>query len=292
MAERSCVRVGLVQMASAGEESANLTKALAAVDRLAGDGAEIIALPELFLTDYFCQTEDPAYFKKAEPVPGPTTGVMAKKAAERGVVLIVPVFERRGEGIYHNSAVVIDSDGTLTGVYRKMHIPQDPGFSEKYYFTPGDLGFPCFETRRGRMGVLICWDQWFPEAARLAALNGVQILFYPTAIGWRCDETDETVRAIERDAWETVQRSHAIANGIYVAAVNRVGREKGLEFWGRSFLAGPRGDVLVRAEGSGEKLLVADCDLSCIETQRQAWPFFRDRRTEAYEALHERFLNS
>ena len=293
---RSKFKVALVQMSMSHDPSANMAKAVARVEEAAGSGARIVCLPELFRTPYFCQKEDPALFNLAEPLPGPSTELFGKLSAKLGVVVIVPVFERRAPGLYHNSAAVIDADGTIAGVYRKMHIPDDPAYFEKYYFTPGDLGFKAVDTTFGRIGVLICWDQWFPEAARLAALKGAGILFYPTAIGWHPHEKAERGNA-QRDAWRTVQRGHAIANGVYVAAVNRVGHEQpdgagaGIEFWGTSFLADPQGVILGEASESREGILYGDVDLDRIEDIRRSWPFLRDRRIDAYEGIASRFLD-
>jgi N-carbamoylputrescine amidase len=238
--------LGLVQMSCSPQPEANLAKAVEQIDHAARQGAQIICLQELFRSRYFCQSEDTNCFRLAEPIPGPTTEMLSKLAAEREIVLIVPLFEKRAEGLFHNTAVVIDADGTLLGKYRKMHIPDDPLYYEKFYFTPGDLGFRTFQTRYARISVLVCWDQWFPEGARLAALGGAQILFYPTAIGWHHAEKPKT-RETQHEAWEIVQRGHAVANGVYVAAVNRVGTEDGLQFWGASFLSDPFGRLLVRA---------------------------------------------
>jgi N-carbamoylputrescine amidase len=248
----------------------------------------VVCLPELFRTPYFCQTEDSKLFDLAESVPGPTTEAIAKAARAAGVVVIASVFERRAAGVYHNTAALLDADGSLAGVYRKMHIPDDPLYYEKFYFTPGDLGFRSFALRDARAGILVCWDQWFPEAARLTALAGAQILFYPTAIGWQFDEASE-VDAAQHDAWETAQRAHAIANGVFVVAVNRVGREDSIRFWGQSFVCDPFGRVLARASSSEEEILVVDCDLDLIERVRRNWPFLRDRRIDAYPDLSRRF---
>jgi N-carbamoylputrescine amidase len=286
--ESGSTRVALVQQHADEAPERNLERAAAGVREAAGQGAEIVCLQELFRTRYFPREEDPARFDLAESVPGPTTERMAKLAREHGLVLIVPLFERRAPGVYHNSAAVLDADGRLSGLYRKMHIPDDPGFFEKYYFTPGDTGFQALDTSAGRIGVLICWDQWFPEAARLLALDGAEILFYPTAIGWADEETPEERRA-QRDAWITVQRGHAIANGVWVAAANRVGREGSLTFWGSSFVSDPAGRVLAQAAETEETLLVADCPRAMIETQRRGWPFLRDRRIDAYGDLLRRF---
>jgi N-carbamoylputrescine amidase len=287
------VRVALVQMRCSESPGENLERAAAHIESAADRGAQLVCLQELFRSRYPCQDEDPARFDLAEPVPGPTTGLLSKLAADRGVAIVGSLFERRSQGLYHNTAVVMDADGRLVGSYRKMHIPDDPLYYEKYYFTPGDLGFTAHSTRFARVGALVCWDQWFPEAARLTALAGAQILFYPTAIGWQHDE-GETVDAAQHDAWETAQRAHAIANGVFVVAVNRVGEESlpgqsGIRFWGQSFVADPFGRVLARASASEEEVLVVDCDLGAIERVRRDWPFLRDRRIDAYADLTRRF---
>ena len=286
----SDVTVGLVQLRAEADPHANLRRTVRAVRDAAARGAQIVCLQELFRTPYFCQTEDYAPFALAEPVPGPTTERLGALAAELSVVLIVPVFERRARGVYHNSAVVFDADGSCLGAYRKMHIPDDPAYYEKFYFTPGDLGFRTFRTRYADIGVLICWDQWFPEAARLTALSGAHILFYPTAIGWHDDEPGE-VRRTQHEAWEIVQRSHAVANGVYVAAANRVGREGTVTFWGASFVAAPDGRLAARAVHDTEAVLVYTCDLAAVDTLRQQWPFLRDRRIDAYGSLTARLLD-
>lgn len=288
--ENQKITIGLVQMPAATDPEKNRAAAVEGVRSAADRGARIVCLQELFATPYFCRTEDPAHFKLAESVPGPTTETVAAVAREKGVVVIAPVFEKRADGIYHNSAAVIDADGSIAGLYRKMHIPDEPHYYEKFYFAPGDLGFQAFKTRYAKIGVLICWDQWFPEAARVCALKGAQILFYPTAIGRHEDEpADEFEKC--RDAWETVQRGHAIANGVYVAAVNRVGREGPLDFWGGSFIADPFGERMARAGQRDEEILTAVCDLARIGEYRQSWPFFRDRRIDAYQELNARFLD-
>ena len=292
----SDLRIGLIQMSCVDDVSQNLDTAESAVRAAADKSAQVICLPELFATKYFCQTEDSTQFDFAEQIPGPTTKRFSAVARELGVVLIVPVFERRAPGIYHNSAVVLDATGATCGIYRKMHIPDDPQFYEKYYFAPGDQGYLVFDTTFGRISVLICWDQWYPEAARLAALSGAQIIFYPTAIGWSTDES-VPVRQQQHDAWRTVQRSHAIANSVYVASVNRVGKEvvaagiDGLEFWGQSFVSSPTGFVLAEASGDANELVIADCNLDSIEEQRRHWPFFRDRRVDTYAELTERYID-
>lgn len=282
--------IGLVQMSCSEQPEENLAKALTCVRRAAQQGAQIICLQELFRSRYFCQREDVRHFLLAEPIPGPTTTALSRVAAEQGVAIVVPLFEKRAEGLFHNTAVVLDADGSLIGKYRKMHIPDDPLYYEKFYFAPGDLGFQTFSTRHAKVGVLICWDQWFPEGARLAALSGAQILFYPTAIGWLHDETPEE-RHAQHQAWETIQRSHAIANGVYVAVVNRVGREDELQFWGASFVSDPFGRVLARASQTAEETLIVSCDLRRIDEIRQQWPFLRDRRIDAYANLTRRYLD-
>ncbi len=281
-------------MGMSPEPARNLDAALKKTAEAAAAGARIICLPELYRTQYFCQREDYACFDLAEPVPGPTTKLFAKLAARLRVVVIVPLFERRTIGLYHNTAVVIDADGSLAGVYRKMHIPDDPGYYEKFYFAPGDLGFHAMDTKVDRIGVLICWDQWFPEAARLVALAGANVIFYPTAIGWQDHEKD-LYGARQHDAWLVAQRGHAIANGVHVAAVNRVGREKpsadspGIEFWGASFVCDPQGVMLAQAPVDHEAILYADINHADIEDVRRRWPFFRDRRVDAYGAINRRF---
>ena len=287
---RDVIPVGLVQMSCATDTAANLDKAVERVREAARRGAGIICLQELFRSQYFCQKEDTANFDLAETIPGPSTEALARVAREAGVVVIASLFEKRAEGVFHNTAAVIDADGGVLGCYRKMHIPDDPLFYEKYYFTPGDLGFRSFDTRHGRIGVLVCWDQWFPEAARLTALSGAEILFYPTAIGWHPSEKAE-YGAAQHSAWETMQRSHAIANGCFVAVPNRVGMEGGLEFWGASFVAEPFGEVLARAGHEAEEILVVECRRERIAFVRRNWPFLRDRRIDAYGGLLQRYLD-
>jgi N-carbamoylputrescine amidase len=288
------VTIGLVQMSMGSDPTDNTIKAAERIRQAAGLGAQIICLPELFRNVYFCQAEEHGHFSLAEKVPGPTTDRLGALARELEVVLIVPLFERRAPGVYHNTAAVIDADGTYLGKYRKMHIPDDPLFYEKFYFTPGDLGFEAWDTRYGRIGVLICWDQWYPEAARLTALRGARILFYPTAIGWHPGEKAE-YGACQHSAWETIQRGHAVANGVYVAAVNRVGHEGtmpgGIEFWGASFACDPGGTVLARGSHEKEETLIAACDLQKVDTTRTHWPFLRDRRLDAYQDLTRRYLD-
>ena len=294
-------RVALVQMSCSDRPDENLEKALAGIGEAADRGAHIVCLQELFRSLYFCQEENSANFDLAEPIPGPTSEALGRVARERGVVVVGSVFERRAAGVYHNSAIVLDADGELRGLYRKMHIPDDPLYYEKFYFTPGDLGFRAFQTRYGSIGPLVCWDQWYPEGARLTALRGAELLVYPTAIGWHPSEKSEWGER-QRDAWRLIQRSHAIANGVFVAAVNRVGREtplaasedrplsyQGLEFWGQSFVAGPLGELLVEG-GDSDEIVVADCDFARIEQTRRNWPFLRDRRIDAYEGVTRRYL--
>jgi N-carbamoylputrescine amidase len=287
--------VGLVQMSVTPDLDDNLHKAVAKVEEAARQGAQVICLPELFRSQYFCQKEDAALFDLAESVPGPSTEQLGCVARDHGVTVIAPIFERRATGLYHNSAAVIDSKGNVAGIYRKMHIPDDPAYYEKFYFTPGDLGFRAFDTGVGRIGTLICWDQWYPEGARLTALRGANILFYPTAIGWHPHEKDE-FGAAQRDAWRTIQRAHAIANGVYVAAVNRVGHENpaggaGVEFWGTSFLADPFGVVIGEGSTDQEEILIGEVDSRRIEDVRRNWPFLRDRRIDAYGGIERRFLD-
>lgn len=281
------VRVGLIQMTCEPEPRLNLEKAAARIEQAAERGAQVICLQELYRSWYPCQTEENANFDLAEPVPGPSIETLGRVAQARQVTVIVPIFERRAAGVYHNSAIVLDHQGRIAGHYRKMHIPDDPGYYEKFYFTPGDLDFVAHHTAGVSLGVLICWDQWFPEGARLTAMAGAQILFYPTAIGWTA-EMSERVRGKLYQAWETIQRAHAIANGVFVAAVNRVGREGAIEFWGGSFLCDPFGEVLARASHTQEETLVVECDLGAIEETRRNWPFLRDRRIDAYGDLTRR----
>src|SRR6266550_104282 len=274
-------------MSTTPDPETNLQRAIERIHDAAGRGAQIVCLPELFQTQYFCQREDAALFDLAEPIPGPTTVKLADVARELRIVLIASLFEKRAAGVYHNTAAIFDADGQLRGLYRKMHIPDDPLYYEKFYFTPGDLGFPSFQTRYANIGALVCWDQWFPEGARSSALSGAQILFYPTAIGWIPNEPRPMARR-QRDAWELIQRSHAVANGVYVASVNRVGREGKIKFWGNSFVAGPFGEIVAHAGGEREEILLAKCDLGKIEETRQSWPFLRDRRIDAYGPLLSR----
>ena len=289
----NAVTLGLVQMSCTPDPQTNMRKAVQGIREAAGRGAQIVCLQELFRSRYFCQTEDHRFFGLAEPIPGPSTTTLGQLAAELGVVIIASLFEKRAEGLYHNTAAVIDADGRLLGKYRKMHIPDDPQYYEKFYFTPGDLGFRSWDTRYGRIGVLVCWDQWYPEAARLTAMSGAQILFYPTAIGWLPAEKEEH-GAQQQAAWETIQRSHAIANGVFVCAVNRVGVEEGptggLEFWGGSFVSDPGGRIIAQG-GTGEEVLTATLDLGKVGTSRTHWPFLCDRRIDAYADITKRYLD-
>jgi N-carbamoylputrescine amidase len=320
------VTIGLVQMRCGPTPEENLAKAIGRIREAAKAGGQILCLPELFRSPYFCQREDPSLFDLAEPIPGPSTERLGQVARETGAVVIASLFERRAAGVYHNTAAVLDADGGLLGIYRKMHIPDDPLYYEKYYFTPGDLGFRAFDTRFGRIGVLVCWDQWYPEAARLIALQGAQIIFYPTAIGWHPKEKAE-FGAAQHQAWELIQRSHGLANGVYVAAVNRVGHERGmrnaeygvrnqgqagegakgtsvphsafaiphsddgLEFWGASFVSDPFGGLLRRADHQAEENLMVTCDLKRLEEIRRHWPFLRDRRIDAYGDITRRMID-
>ncbi|MBT3923874.1 MAG: carbon-nitrogen hydrolase [Nitrospina sp.] len=285
----STISVGLIQMACSPNPDKNLKSAIDSIRSASKKGAQIICLPELFLTPYFCQTEDAQNFSLAESLPSPASKTLSKLAKELKVVLIVPVFEKRAQGIYHNTALVIDADGSIAGTYRKMHIPDDPCFFEKYYFTPGDTGFKSYATRYGRVGVLICWDQWFPEAARLTVLSGAQFLFYPTAIGYQDEDAKESKQQIA--AWETIQKSHAISNGVFLGSVNRVGREKSLTFWGRSFICNPFGNVIGQAE-KDPQIVIAQCSLPEIDSTRQNWPFLRDRRVDAYQDISKLYIDA
>jgi len=287
----SQVTVGLVQMRCGVKPEQNLKKAIARIGDAAKQGAQFVCLQELFRSQYFCQTENIELFKLAESIPGPSTTALGKVARQKKIVIIASLFEKRAAGVYHNTAVIIDTTGKIAGKYRKMHIPDDPLYYEKFYFTPGDLGFQAHDTNFGKVGALVCWDQWFPEAARLTALAGAQILFYPTAIGWLPDEKEEINQA-QHSAWETIQRAHAIANGVYVVVVNRVGQEDELNFWGQSFVADPFGRVIARASADKEEVLVVNCDLDKIDETRQNWPFLRDRRIDFYAPLSARFLET
>jgi N-carbamoylputrescine amidase len=287
------VVLGLVQMAMSDDQADNMRRAVAGVREAAAKGAKVICLPELFLSRYFCQVEDHRFFQLAEPIPGPSTTSLGALAKELGVVIIASLFEKRAEGLYHNTTAILDADGKYLGKYRKMHIPDDPNYYEKFYFTPGDLGFRSWDTQHAKAGVLICWDQWYPEAARLTALTGAQILFYPTAIGWLIAEKAE-YGAAQQASWETIQRSHAIANGVYVVAVNRVGVEpgpnQGIEFWGGSFVAAPNGEIIAKA-GTSEETIVVEVDTGRVDVARTHWPFLRDRRVDAYGGMTSRYLD-
>jgi len=293
-ASAQTVKLGLIQTACSPDPDANLKKTLALAERAAQRGAQIICTQELFRSQYFCQSENHKNFKLAEPIPGPSTDAFCKLARKHKVVVIASLFEKRAAGVYHNTAAIIDADGSLLGRYRKMHIPDDPLYYEKFYFTPGDLGFRSWQTKYGKIGVLICWDQWYPEAARLTALQGAQILFYPTAIGWLPGEKKKYGER-QHNSWETIQRSHAIANGCYVAVANRIGHEKlagqGIEFWGQSFVAGTSGEILAKAGSAREEILIVPVDLASVDTARTHWPFLRDRRIDAYGNLTKRFVD-
>ncbi|HOV74314.1 MAG TPA: carbon-nitrogen hydrolase [Candidatus Hydrogenedentes bacterium] len=292
------IKAGLVQQACSDDKEATIAKTIAGIREAAGGGAELVVLQELHTGPYFCQTEDPSHFARAESIPGPTSDRLGGLAGELGIVLVASLFEKRAPGLYHNTAVVLDRDGSIAGLYRKMHIPEDPGFNEKFYFAPGDLGFKPIQTSAGVLGVLVCWDQWYPEAARLMALAGAEMLIYPTAIGWVPEDSDEE-RARQREAWLIVQRGHAIANHLPVVAANRVGFEahpgrpgEGILFFGSSFIAGPQGELLASASPDREEVLTAEIDLDRTEEVRRLWPFFRDRRVDAYNGLLERYLDS
>ncbi len=285
-------KIGIIQMSCAEQPSANMDRLVALIREAAKRGAQVISTQELFRSEYFCQSEDLEKFNLAEPIPGPSTEILGRLAKELGVVIAASLFERRAAGVYHNTAAVLEADGSLLGIYRKMHIPDDPLYYEKYYFTPGDTGFKAFETRFGRIGVLICWDQWYPEAARLTAMQDVSVLFYPTAIGWHPKEKAEFGEA-QVSAWQTIQRSHAIANGVYVASANRIGhegpRDGGIEFFGHSFICDPFGRMLAKGSSDKEEVLIAEVDPALQETVRRNWPFFRDRRIDFYGGLTQRF---
>jgi N-carbamoylputrescine amidase len=287
-------KIGLVQMPCSTDPDYNLNNAITGIREAASKGAEIVCLQELFRSQYFCRQENAELFDLAEPIPGPSTEALSSVAKELRVSIVASLFEKRAQGLYHNTAAVLDADGSLIGLYRKMHIPDDPLYFEKFYFTPGDLGFKNFETQYSRIGVLVCWDQWYPEGARITALQGANVLFYPTAIGWHPAEKARYGEA-QLDAWKTIQRSHAIANGVFVAAVNRVGFEgppdHGLEFWGNSFVADPFGRVIAQANSSDEQVLVATCDPKEMDEVRRNWPFLRDRRIDAYGPISSRWLD-
>lgn len=294
-ASSQTTKLALIQMRCSPEPEENRARAVEKIRAAARQGAGIVCLPELFTSQYFCQEENHRNFELAETIPGPSSEVLGKLAAELGVVIVASLFERRAAGLYHNTAIIIDADGALLGRYRKMHIPDDPLYYEKFYFTPGDLGFKSWDTKKGKLGVCVCWDQWFPEAARLTALSGAQILFYPTAIGWHPGEKDQHGHA-QHASWETIQRGHAIANGCYVAAVNRVGHEApaggaGIEFWGQSFVCDPAGTILAKAGVPDEETVLVDIDWQRVELQRTHWPFLRDRRIEAYGDVTRRLID-
>jgi N-carbamoylputrescine amidase len=290
VSDKKTVSVAAIQLPCVSDTEENLNRTAAAITKAASEGANLICLQELFSSLYFCQSEDHEQFKLAQSIPGPITDRISSLAAELKVVIVAGVFERRAPGLFHNSAVVIESDGSIAGIYRKMHIPDDPFFYEKFYFTPGDLGFQSFDTSVGKVGVCICWDQWFPEAARLTALAGAEILVYPTAIGWQEPEKD-TFGPSQLSAWKTMMRSHAIANGVFLVAPNRVGLEDNIEFWGHSFIADPYGNIMSEADEHGPSTITADCDLGLIETARTHWPFLRDRRIDSYGDLSKRLID-
>ncbi len=285
------IKVGTVQNSCTGNIDENRQKAVAGIREAAAKGAQIICLQELFTSLYFCDVEDHENFKLGESIPGPTTDIMQPLAKELGVVIIASLFEKRAQGLYHNTTAVLDADGSYLGKYRKMHIPDDPGYYEKFYFTPGDLGYKIFETKFAKIGVLICWDQWYPEAARITSLMGAEILFYPTAIGWDLDEKDPVINQEQHDAWETIQRSHAVANGLYVVSVNRVGIEANQKFWGGSFVANPAGRLLYKGSHEKEEVNVQEIDLDQTEYYRTTWPFLRDRRIDSYSQITKRFID-
>jgi N-carbamoylputrescine amidase len=285
------VNIGLVQMSCSADVEANIQKAINGIREAAQKGAQIVCLQELFTSLYFCDVEDHHNFSLAEAIPGPTTDRLGKLAGELGVVIVASLFEKRAQGLYHNTTAVLDADGSYLGKYRKMHIPDDPGYYEKFYFTPGDLGYKVFDTKFARIGVLICWDQWYPEAARITSLMGAEILFYPTAIGWDTNEPDPEQNKEQYNAWQTIQRSHAIANGVHVVAVNRVGREADQQFWGGSFVSNPFGSLLYLAPHDQELAHVQTVDLALSEKYRTTWPYFRDRRIDSYQPITKRYID-
>lgn len=285
------INIGLIQMSCSDNVQENIEKTIAKIKEAAANGAQIICLQELFSSLYFCDVEDHDNFKLGETIPGPTTEIMQKLAKELEVVLVVSLFEKRAQGLYHNTAAIIDADGAYLGKYRKMHIPDDPGYYEKFYFTPGDLGYQVWQTKFGKIGVLICWDQWYPEAARITSLMGADILFYPTAIGWDLDEKNQAINQEQYDAWQTIQRSHAIANGLYVVSVNRIGIEANQKFWGGSFIANPHGRLLYLASHDQEETHVETLDLEKTEYYRTTWPFLRDRRIDSYDGILKRYID-
>ncbi len=285
------VNVGIIQMSCEADVVVNIQKAIAKTREAAAQGANIVCLQELFTSLYFCDEEKPENFNYAEPIPGPTTDRLCELAKELGVVIIASLFEKRAMGLYHNTTAVIDADGTYLGKYRKMHIPDDPGYYEKYYFTPGDLGYKVWDTKFGRIGVLICWDQWYPEAARITALMGAEMIFYPTAIGWDLNEKSETINKEQYEAWQTIQRGHAVANGVHIIAVNRVGKEAEQQFWGGSFIANPHGRLLYLASHDKEEVHVETIDSAVTEYYRTTWPYLRDRRIDSYEPILKRYID-
>ena len=285
------VKVGLVQMSCTADVNDNLAKAIAKTREAAAQGAQIVCLQELFKSLYFCDVEDHANFSLGEAIPGPTTDVLSELAKEIGIVIIASLFEKRAPGLYHNTTAVLDADGSYLGKYRKMHIPDDPGYYEKFYFTPGDLGYKVFQTKFGKLGVLICWDQWYPEAARITSLMGAEILFYPTAIGWDVNEQDPAISQEQYNAWQTIQRSHSVANGVYVVSVNRVGREADQQFWGGSFVSNPFGSLMYLASHDQEETKVIELDLDKTEYYRTTWPYLRDRRIDSYQPITKRLID-
>lgn len=285
------VKVGLVQMSCTADVNDNLVKAIAKTREAAAQGAQIVCLQELFKSLYFCDVEDHANFGLGEAIPGPTTDVLGELAKELGIVIIASLFEKRAPGLYHNTTTVLDADGSYLGKYRKMHIPDDPGYYEKFYFTPGDLGYKVFQTKFGKLGVLICWDQWYPEAARITSLMGAEILFYPTAIGWDINEQDSAINQEQYNAWQTIQRSHSVANGVYVVSVNRVGREANQQFWGGSFVSNPFGSLMYLASHDQEETKVIELDLDKTEYYRTTWPYLRDRRIDSYQPITKRLID-
>jgi len=285
------VNIGLVQMSCSADVASNMQKAIAGIREAAAKGAQIVCLQELFTSLYFCDVEDHENFKLAEAIPGPSTDTLSAVAKELGVVIIASLFEKRAAGLYHNTTAVLDADGTYLGKYRKMHIPDDPGYYEKFYFTPGDLGYKVFDTKFAKIGILICWDQWYPEASRITALMGAEVLFYPTAIGWDTNETDPNTNREQYNAWQTIQRSHAVANGVHVVSVNRVGREANQQFWGGSFVANPFGSLLYLGSHENEEVHVQEIDLAKTEYYRNTWPYLRDRRIDSYDPILKRYID-
>ncbi len=289
MRKRKNCKIGIIQIQCKEDKSKNIDNAINKIKLLKKQGADIICLPELFSTHYFCHSEDHTHFQLAEPIPGPTTKIFSGLAEEMQIVLILPIFEKRAAGIYHNTVVILDEQGEINGFYRKNHIPDDPGYYEKFYFSPGDTSYEVVHTKFANIGVLICWDQWFPEAARIVALSGADIIFYPTAIGWDLNENNESVNREQLRAWQTIQQSHAIANGLYIVAVNRIGTEHNQRFWGNSFVSHPFGTIIYQSPADGEDAAVIDIDLEENEKYRTVWPFFRDRRIDTYHDLLKRY---